>query len=464
MKTRSIYLLNIVIAVSLNSGATPKYTHRRPDKKNSKHISYAIVVSTKTLSTPGWKNVITSLEEKYPESSHLTYINTPKEALPLLKQIHPRHTCFVARPDEAGRDFVLTLHQICRSYDSDPYTDTLWSILTGYNASNALQIAKHNKPLIIRKVASGTAIALEMIEQGGWYDEGIPGRKVWKNCGGKPIETRVPQDTTKALVDTLNKWHADCFITSGHATERNWQIGYAYKNGYFKCENGKLYGEDINKKRYPVNSSTPKVYLPIGNCLMGHIDCRDAMALAWMNSAGVKQMIGYTHPTWFGYAGWGTLDYFVEQPGRYTLIEAFFANNHALIHKLATNPTSKGLMYDRDHIAVYGDPAWSAKMAAGPCYWSQSLQKDNDTFTLTITPLRGKESFMTVNTNGSQRGVRPVVVYLPYRCSEKAEITEGTKYKPVITDDFILVPNPGKAYNGEQIVIRFRFIPTPPAI
>ena len=69
---------------------------------------------------------------------------------------------------------------------------------------------------------------------------------------------------------------------------------------------------------------------------MGHIDGPDAMALAFMNSAGVDQMIGYTVPTWYGYGGWGMLDYFVEQPGRFTLAEAFYANQQALIHRLET--------------------------------------------------------------------------------------------------------------------------------
>ena len=57
----------------------------------------------------------------------------------------------------------------------------------------------------------------------------------------------------------------------------------------------------------------------------------NCMALAYMNCAGVNQMIGYTVPSWYGYAGWGMLDYFVEQPGRFTLAEAFFANQQALI-------------------------------------------------------------------------------------------------------------------------------------
>jgi zinc protease len=294
-----------------------------------------------------------------------------------------------------------------------------------------------------------------MIEQGGWYDELEAGKKVWKEPGGEPVQTKVPQDTTKALVETLNLWQADCFVTSGHATEHNWQLGYRYKNGYFKCEKGVLYGEDTAKGRHPVNSPNPKVYLPIGNCLMGHIDGPDAMALAWMNSAGVNQMIGYIQPTWFGYAGWGTLDYFIEQPGRFTFIEAFFANHHALIHKLRSEP-SKGLEFDRDHVAVYGDPAWIAKMAPQECRWQQTLTEEDGAFTLTITPNRGRESFLPVNTNGSQRGGRPVIAYLPRRNTGNPVIIQGAEYKPVITDDFILVPNPGSDYDGEPIEIRFR--------
>jgi hypothetical protein len=54
------------------------------------------------------------------------------------------------------------------------------------------------------------------------------------------------------------------------------------------------------------------------------------------SSAAVRQMAGYVLPTWYGYQGWGLLDYFVEQPGRFTLTEAFHANHHALVHRLMT--------------------------------------------------------------------------------------------------------------------------------
>ena len=165
-------------------------------------------------------------------------------------------------------------------------------------------------------------------------------------------------------------------ITSGHATERDWQIGFRFRSGQFRCADGRLYGLDTQKAKHPIDSPNPKVYMPIGNCLMGHVKDRDAMALAWMNSAGVTQMIGYTIPTGYGYGGWGCLDYFVEQPGRYTFTEAFLANHHALIHRMndpATDArTQQRLRGDRDVVAFYGDPKWSAKMAEMPKYYDQN--------------------------------------------------------------------------------------------
>ena len=70
-------------------------------------------------------------------------------------------------------------------------------------------------------------------------------------------------------------------------------------------------GVTTTGEQFEIRSNNPKVYLPIGNCLMGHIDGPNAMALAWMNNVGVRQMIGYTVLTWYGYGGWGVLDYFV---------------------------------------------------------------------------------------------------------------------------------------------------------
>ena len=83
---------------------------------------------------------------------------------------------------------------------------------------------------------------------------------------------------------------------------------------------------------------------------------------------------------------------------------------------------------------------------------------DNGVFTLTITGNRGKRSFHPVNTNGSQRGWRPVVQFLPYRVRD-VEVIEDNGLKPVITDDFILVPNPREYDPEKHYAVTFKASP-----
>lgn len=416
---------------------------------------YCVVVKDAVLEGAPWKAVADALLDKH-DGSLVTYRTSPDEALKQLQLMQPRHTCFVVPPADVSREFVAAVHQLTRQLDDDPYTDTLWGILTGFDAANALAIAQYSEPLIVRKVAAGTEIALDMCEQGLWYDELVKNKLVRKEKGG-PVQQLVgPDDTTVALVNSLNDYQPDLFVTSGHATERDWQIGFRYRNGFFKSKQGQMFGEDTSKKRFEIESPYAKVYLPIGNCLMGHIDGPDAMALAWMNDAGVRQMIGYTVPTWFGYGGWGVLDYFIEQPGRYTLTEAFFANHQALLHALETNAGNRrGLEFDRDVVAFYGDPKWEARMAPAECAYDQMLTEDNGTYTFRITLNRGEESFKPINTNGSQRGHRPIVHWLPHRLTN-VNVTTGNELNPMIADDFLLIPNPQECDPGKEYKVVFQ--------
>ncbi|QDU57144.1 hypothetical protein [Aeoliella mucimassa] len=422
---------------------------------------YVVVVSQATSDDAAWKQVVDTLVEKH-EATVVTYTDSLEQAKATLVESHPRYTCFVAQSKEATKEFVAAVHQLTREYDDDPYTDTRWGILTGYDADSALAIAKTTEPLVIRKVASGTEVALEMCHEGKCFDELVKGKLVVKQPDGEAELTEGPADSTKALVDTLNDYQPDLFVTSGHATERNWQIGFRYQNGYFLSKAGQMVGRDTAGDIHEVDSPNVKVYLPIGNCLMGNIDGPDAMALAWMNDAGVRQMIGYTVPTWFGYAGWGCLDYFVEQPGRYTFNEAFLANQLALVHKLeTTNEDRRGLEYDRDTLAFYGDPAWEARMQSADCAYDQQLTVDGDVYTLRITPARGAKSFEPVNTNGSQRGYRPIIAFLPERMQEATVLT-GADLNPVVTDDFVLVPNPRTVEEGRVYEVVFKAKPVTP--
>ncbi len=435
---------------------------------------YAVVASEATAELPEWRSVIDALVVKH-DGDVLLYDGRVDSVLAGLRRRHPRHTCFVAPHGDVSRSFVAEVHRLVRGLDDDPYADTLWGILTGHDASNALAIARHSEPLTVRRVASGTEIALEMCEEGVWYDELVKNKAVRKKPGGAPVEERCPDDTTQALVDTLNLSRTHLFVTSGHATERDWQIGYRYRNGAFVSRAGQMFGRDTAGREIAIDSPAPKVYLPVGNCLMGHINGPDAMALAWMNDVGVKQMIGYTRPTWYGYAGWGCLDYFLEQPGRYTLNEAFHANLHALVHRVQTffpdgrmsdaakttglsAHDARGLAFDRDVVAFYGDPAWPARMAFVKPTYAQELTLNDGTYTLEIRPNRGTDSFQPVNTNGSQRGWRPIVQFLPHRVGN-IELLKGTELRPVVTDDFVLVPRPRICPTGAPFVVSFRALP-----
>jgi zinc protease len=452
---------------------------------------YAIVVSRTTQADREWRRVVEVLSEKH-RGVVIVYDAAVEKALPKLREVFPRYACFVATPAEASGEFVAQVHRLTRQLDDDPYPDCFWGILTGYNAANTLRLAQHQEPLTIGKVLAGTEIPLEMCEQGRWYSEQEAGRWARKQPGGKVENLTGPADTTEVMADALTKYQPGLFVTSGHATERDWQMGYGYPNGEFRCEDGLLYGLDTQEKRFSIRSPNPKVYLPAGNCLMGHIDGTDAMALAFLNSAGVHQMVGYTVPSWYGYAGWGGVDYFLEQPGRYTFAEAFLANQIALINRLQTYfpdlvaakldaegktrsrirltklareagltaDDARGLLYDRDVLAFYGDPAWAARMADRPKAWDQSLTETNGLWTLEVTPKRGEHTFEPISENGSQRGGRPIVEFFPRRL-EAAQVIKGAELEPVITDRFILMPNPsgGEATNNYQIVFRAKASP-----
>jgi|694.fasta_scaffold33297_2 zinc protease len=448
---------------------------------------YIVVVSKATHSDSEWSKVVEELVAKH-QAEVFVYERHISESLPVLRKTFPRYACFVATSKEASRQMVADVHRLTRTLDDDPYADVFWGILTGYDAANALAIAKEREPLVIKRVASGTELAMDRVTEGVWYCELKKNRMVRKSPGGEAKQSQGPSDTTQALAATLTEYKADLFVTSGHASERNWEIGFRYRNGEFQSLAGKLFGVDTMGNKIPILSANPKVYLPIGNCSMGHIDGPDAMALAFMNSAGVRQMMGYTVPTWYGYGGWGCLDYFVEQPGRYTFVEAFFANQHALIDRLETNfpdiarldttPGSMpprdftlsdaakkagfsihaglGLLHDRDVVALYGDPAWRATLAPGKLSYEQTLTEVAlGVFALEIKPLLREKSFEPVNQNGSERGWRPFIHFFPQRLKD-IEIISGQEFSPVITDNFVLVPNPKVCDVSKTYRVEFR--------
>ncbi len=419
---------------------------------------YVVVVSRSTRAEESWKPVVGALLEKYEGAVVLEYKDDVEEVLDGLKEHFPRHTCFVARPEEATRAFIARVHVLTRRLDADPYADTLWGIVTGYDAQDALRIASHAKPLAVRKALTGTVGSpLDGYEEGLMYNELKPNIKWEKKPGGPVRQGECPTDTTKLLVEALNEYRPDVFITSGHATERNWMIGFSYRNGSFRCRDGRLYGRDLQGGMHEVKSPNPKVHMAIGNCLIANIPDRNCMALALMRSAGIYQMVGYTVPTGYGWGGWGVKDYFSElQAGRFTLAEAHYVNQLSLIYELEKRGLNKegrpggGLRGDRDVVVLYGDPAWEARMTPRELPWKQELSRDGETYTFTVTA-----------TRRGDWDNRPVVHLLDARVKD-IQILEGQEYQPVVADNFVLLPMnkgllPMKGNRGEIIPLQGDF-------
>jgi len=451
--------------------------------------SYTIVASATTTAEPAWHKVIAALEKKYPVAKQLVWDKDVAAILPELAKQHPQYVCFVCPHNEVSLEFVRKVHRLTRKLDDDPYTDCRWGILTGYDAANALAIAGETEPLTIHHVLAATDIALDRCESARTFNELKAGKRVSKSATGKVVEETGPADSSFAIASALEDPQTGLFITSGHASERNWQLGYTYPNGHWESSKGIITAVDLTGKKHLVQSPHAKVYLPVGNCLMGHINGPDAMALAWMNSVGVRQMAGYTLPTWYGYQGWGLLDYFVEQPGRFTLTDSFFANQAALVYRLQTcfpdiasedsdspmgqirkpitvGPAAKaagltaqdanGLLFDRDVVAYYGDPAWPACMAPGRLNWEQAWHQDAAGGSLEITPNEGDKSYRPVDINGSQRGGRPIIQFFDHRIDPATvKITAGAEMKPLITDDFMLIPLPAADAEPAKFKITF---------
>ncbi len=191
-------------------------------REGARWHSYAVVVKQATAGDAQWQVVVAALCRKH-DAVVITYDETVEQSLDALRKRFPRYTCFVAEPEEVGRDFVAQVHRLTRRLDDDPYTDTFWGILTGYDAANALAIAAHDEPLVVRKVAAGTEFAMDLVSEGVWYDELVKNKVVRKQPDGRPEEQRGPDDTTEALVETLNRYHPHLFITSGHATAPAWR-------------------------------------------------------------------------------------------------------------------------------------------------------------------------------------------------------------------------------------------------
>ena len=249
--------------------------------------------------------------------------------------------------------------------------------------------ALDQEPLSIGRVVANCSVDLEKFGAGVWYsdfDKGVSYCKSFSFQKSLPTKEVCPDDTTELIVQEISEERqrdvnsaekgVDMIISGGHTTKNVWNIAYCFSGGKFLCNRGQLYGSMLIGKCIDVHrSKSPKILSAAGNCLMGHIANEHSMALGWMHSANVVQMVSYIEPTWAEHDQWGVHKYFVNNPGLMTFTEAFFANQQSFLHELhskyghsndqsgiCTSLFYTRLLYDRDNVVFYGDPAWRAQL------------------------------------------------------------------------------------------------------
>lgn len=437
---------------------------------------YAVVISSHAASLPEWKAVADALVKKH-DGRLVVYDGSVVNSLPALARLRPRYTAFVVRPQVAGRLLVARIHRLTRHLNSDPYTDTLWGIVSAATPAGALRMAEATEPQVVRRAIGLTGINHGLFDQALTISDAGMGNWTRKKADGTEEKgSDGNADRTRLFVETFAEMKPDLIVGSGHATERNLEMSYS--RGNTEIRNGKWCGlvnwRTPSESELPIApDNQPRVFLGAGNCLIGNFKrSTNSMAAVLIDAYGFNQFVGYTVPTWYGKGGWGTLNLWCNLPGTYSLAEAWFFNNQAITEELARRfPASaaralpvteqgegldfnmiaqsgiedkdeSGMLWDRDVVAFYGDPAFRVlldgrKQPPGVAFQLRS-DKGNHALDVDIAP--------DCKVKGGL-----IALYFPRRIPGTIRVTAGEEYKPLITENFIILFaadfTPGKKYS-----------------
>ena len=457
---------------------------------------YAVVITQDTFNKPEWKAVAETLLRKYEKASLAVVADCSAEALRTeLRRSRPRYVAFVLRPEEISRELVNTIHRTSRMLDDDPYGDCIWGIVSGYTAADAQRIAEAKAPLIIRRLLGTTNVNAARFEHSccitDW--EGFP---ILEQSGyTEPVKTTFSMDTPEGqdiiengvqgkFAAQLATQRPELIVTSSHATQFNLEMPFS--KGLIFSANNRFYQlgckqlSSFPSALQPAKEGqtealqcladamqlpsiepdgTPRVWLACGNCLLGNaLQTNQSMVITALSAYTCNQFVGYTVPSWYGAAGWGTLELFMGNTDNTTLAEAFFLNNQFILHQtLSLDPAllkvefneaelgpalqrdilaagihlqSKhakdaiGLIHDRDTLAFYGDPGWAALVDHSHAHAP-----------LRISWQGSRRCTLTANTDYTGRAA----IWFP--SAEMGRQAAGCDLKgAVFTNDFILIP------------------------
>ena len=457
---------------------------------------YVIVLTRETAAQKDWSAVVKALMKKHPGAKASVLPDLKEETLTKIFRKHnARYAAVVARPEETGRVLTNNIYRAARRVDDDPWGDCMWGVVTGYSAEDALRVAKAKKPLVIKRALGTTNIDASRFEHSCCITDwtGFP---VLEQSGyTEPTTTTYTKETEEGrqilangvqsvFAKQLATQKPQFLVTSSHATQFNLEMPFSMGlifpagNRFYQLPLPKfnefagghlmpaLHGNTANLLQYAQKEKfeaiepdgEPRVWLAAGNCLFGDTHgSNQSMAVTAISAYTCNQLAGYTVPSWYGKAGWGTLGTFFGNAEHTTLAQAAFLNNQFLLHetmqlepkllqvsfndeeflpyKLVGEIQQKGiqiqqdkakdylgLVHDRDALAFYGDPTWEATLD----------DEHGNTPGFSIS-WEGKKSF-TITAKHDAKG--RCGVWFPERLNAKSCSAEGA----VLTNDFILFP------------------------
>ena len=481
--------------------ATRDVTLDAPNTPYSK--SYAIVVSSVTMNHADWNRVVSFLFARHPNATMLVYSNNDVKSIKAsLQAAMPRYVAFVCQPTECGRVFVSRCHRMMRTLDNDPYIDAMWAIVTGIDADHAIKCIDNEsvpQPFVIQRAITFTNVDHNLFDKCFTFSDAKEGHWSAKNSplddgtGEEKDEgDAYPEAPARVFLDKLNEIEPDLLVTSGHGTEDSVEMPWSV--GRLQVEEQGLVAMDQNSQPVgpPIDMSTnPKIFLPIANCLVGHCNGPYCMVTTFLGRLGVRQMCGYTVRTWYGRAGWGTLDTWKSVPGRLSLADAYFLQQARMTYDIKSlNPRLlnfkldvsgedpgyetvvkqidkefhfkkdklgdevvdriHGLNYDRNTFAFYGDPAFIA-----------TLDEDKNEKLLTTRFVRtGRNTHQFIvqykDAETAQSFQLPVGSVFTTRI-EGFNIVNGFEYEPILSDNFLILLKPTpRDTQGTTIQVEFR--------
>ena len=420
--------------------------------ETSSDVRYAIVIRQSTYSVTRWKQVCDTLSSRY--KGHIFIWNSAlSEVKEPVASYRPTHICFVCEISSANPSFIMNaLDPFTRTLDDDPYSDAIWSVLTG-SAEDAYRIAADTVTHYTRTLLSGTVSCdLSYFTQGLSTHEATSGLFYVKQPDSILIRsyTSGPVDRTPWLVsminagiDSLDNAPVDIFITSGHGNYNLWQLHYPTQSpeGLFRSGTGVLTGVSATGETYPISSSHPRIYFGLGNCNIGQIINDGCMAPNWINKGGAYAYTGYViDENSNSYQHGGTKAYYYKMSRENTWSEAWLLSNLALQFDIL-NGTPGVSPNDLNGSVLYGDPGKIFRMSLEGKY-----QKPLITNELIIRhgPLKDTVTYhVTMNydgqpgTNGKWGNRHPAVI-LPFTATD-IDILSTDAIAAVIQENFILL-------------------------